>query len=111
MDVVAEHHFAENRLERASFLEMIERSARSSAYITHHWQHEQMASPRVCFLRSWLKLQMLRIIRRRDLKTELLPYWEDRAFYHACFRHQFIIESARPRNYECLGLVKLRGLK
>jgi glycosyltransferase involved in cell wall biosynthesis len=111
LDVIAEHHFDMDRLQRTSFLKAVEVSARSWAYVSYHWLHEKLAHSRLLLFKQSMKLKIYRAIRRRDLAVQVLPLWEERALYHYYFTAQYLVESKRPRNYERLGLVKLHGLK
>jgi glycosyltransferase involved in cell wall biosynthesis len=108
-NVVAEHHFSASRLERHAFLKAVELHARSMAYISHHWQHEKGLRSRRDFFKKLVKLNLHRILHRRDLAAQVLPSWEERVFHDYCFTSQYLIESRRPRNYDRHGLVKLRG--
>ena len=108
-NVVAEHHFSASRLERHAFLRAVELHARSMAYISHHWQHEKGLRSRRDFFKKLVKLNLHRILHRRDLAAQVLPSWEERIFHDYCFTSQYLIESRRPRNYDKHGLVKLRG--
>lgn len=108
-DIIADHHFSESRLGRPAFLRAVELSARSTAYISHHWEHEEQTHPRRYTFKKLVKLNLYRILRRRELAEQVLPMWEERVLYDYCFMSQYLIESRRPRNYERHGLVKLRG--
>ncbi len=108
-DVIAEHHFSEKRLHRSYFLKAVEVSARSWAYVSYHWLHENPGHPRFYLLKLSLRLKISRILRRRELAVQVLPLWEERALYDYYFITQYRIESARPRNYERFGFLKLHG--
>jgi ADP-heptose:LPS heptosyltransferase/glycosyltransferase involved in cell wall biosynthesis len=109
LDIVAEHHFNEDRFQRTYFLKAVEVSARSWAYVSYHWLHERPAFPMLDFFKRSMKLKIFRAIRYRETRVQVLPLWEERALYDYCFISQYLMESTRPRNYERFGLLKLRG--
>lgn len=109
-DAVAEHHFDESRLSRASFLDRARKEGRSWAYVAHHWEHREVAAPRRILMKSALYLAKRRALERPGRRNpEGLPEWEMDAVMQIHFHRQYLAERARPRNYEKYGLVKLGG--
>ena len=107
-DVTVEHHFDESRLLRANFLDTAGKMGRSSAYWAHHWEHEEVRRPRLALALAQLRLAKWRAQRRREtLGAEGMPEWEMVLVKQVNFQQQYLVERARPRNYERRGLVKL----
>lgn len=109
LHVVVDHDFDAGRLSRSFFRGAVARSARSAAYIAYHWEHRDAPpAPR----RPWrARAELLagRVLRRRQIRDELLPKWEHDRLYDLEFHRQFEVERRRPRNYERHGLVKIAG--
>ncbi len=106
--VTVEHHFEESRLARANFLDTARKMGRSSAYWAHHWEHEEVRRPRIELALARLRLAKWRAQRRRECQSpEGMPEWEMVLLKQVHFYRQYLLERARPRNYERHGLVKL----
>jgi glycosyltransferase involved in cell wall biosynthesis len=102
-----EHHFSADRLNTAGFALIAGNLGRSLAYLHHHWEHGNVKLPR---LRSIFANgnESIRAFRPSSASDVPEPKNLFRTF-HREFLKQFVIERARPRNYERHGLVKLRG--
>lgn len=107
-DISVEHHFSEDRLNTAGFEIIAQRLGRSLAYVHHHWEHGSVKIPRLRWA-FWKAMQKIR--GRHSARSDDAP---DPAhlfrIFHLAFLDQFLIERARPRNYERHGLLKLRGM-
>jgi hypothetical protein len=107
-DVTVEHHFDESRLLRESFLDTARRMGRSSAYLAHHWEHEEVGHPRLQLALARLRLAKWRRQRRGEFRgPEGMPEWEMVLLKQFYFYRHYLVERRRPRNYERHGLVKL----
>lgn len=106
-EVVAEHHFDESRLQRASLLETARKMGASSAYWIHHWDHEEIAYPRAHSALWRARLVKWRWTHRGDWAYEDgMPEWEMWMLWQYYKYRYYLIERRRPRNYEKHGLVK-----
>jgi glycosyltransferase involved in cell wall biosynthesis len=77
-DVVVEHHCAEERLTRASYLEAVEKIGRSQGYIDFHWRGAQIFRAQLVWqiLSNYAKLLFGRHLMPVELPKEGLPGWE-----------------------------------
>ena len=106
-DVVAEHHFDEARLRRASFLADAKKRGRGLAYIKHHWEHGSIPHPRL-----QLALTLYRLVKWRMKNTNQATNSEGIApmemwlVLHTYRLAHYLLERRRPRTYEKRGLVK-----
>ena len=109
-DVVVEHHCSQDRLARACFLDSAARGGRTRAYLAYHWRHSTVFAPRLRALKAAVKLRMLRTRRKSEITgVEGAPVWEmTQILYYQFFTH-YLVERARPRNYEDHGLIKRAG--
>jgi hypothetical protein len=108
LNVVVEHCFERSRLSRANFLTFARRLGRTSAYITHHWDHGALPAPGRRLVIAALRLAHGRLRRRRECAgPEGMPLWEMAAVQKVYLYRQYLIERRRPRNYEKHGLVRL----
>ncbi|MFY9621705.1 MAG: glycosyltransferase family A protein [Pyrinomonadaceae bacterium] len=106
--VTVEHHFDECRLLRTSFFETARKMGRSSAYLAHHWEHEEIRRPRVALALAQLRLAKWRVQRGREcLSPEGMPQWEMFLLKQVHFHRQYLVERRRQHNYERHGLVEL----
>jgi glycosyltransferase involved in cell wall biosynthesis len=107
-DTVIEHHPDADRLLRRSFLATAAKQGRSSAYVTHHWNHDKINWARVRAIKAAVRLAACRVakgvapVTRGDeegiSEREMLF-----AFYVSFFAH-YAIEYRRTRRYEHHGL-------
>jgi hypothetical protein len=111
-DVVVKHHFSPERLRRKAFLDKAVRGGRSEAYIDHHWRHLLIPLLRCRQISALLSLVIWRMCHLSEMtreegcaETEMLLVRR-----YATLSH-YRKEAKRPRNYECLGLRKVRGIK
>lgn len=105
-----EHHFDESRLLRASFLDSARKMGRSTAYVAHHWKHEEVRRPRVELALARLRLAKWRRQRRDECGgPEGMHEWEMVLLEKFYFLRHYLAERKRPRNYERRGLVKIAG--
>lgn len=111
-DVVAEHHFDESRLQRSTFIDIARKMGASSAYWSHHWEHEEIKDARWQMLLWAARLQKWRWTRRGEWKfSEGMPEWEMWMLWQYYKYRYYLTERKQPRNYERHGLVQLnRGI-
>jgi len=107
LEVAVEHHLDPSRLRRASFRDAAESRGRTLAYQQHHWEHVTVPDVERRLRRARLKLLLRSLASPRP--AEGMPLWEMALHERIAFLRQWRIESARPRNYERFGLVKVRG--
>lgn len=106
---VVEHHFTPDRLERRSFLARAMAEAKSSAYVSWHWRHENRSRGTLRLLHYRLLLVLKRLTRRDWLKPEGMPEWEINLVTGIGFEKQYRIERLRPPAYEKFGSTKLKS--
>lgn len=111
-DVVVKHHFSPERLHREAFLDKAVRGGRSEAYIDHHWSHLRIPLPRCKQISALLRLVIWRMCHLSEVTRQ-----------EGCAEREMLLvrrystlshyrkEAKRPRNYECLGLRKVRGIQ
>ena len=106
-DHAVEHHFAESRLSRPSFLRAAEVQGRCHAYVLHHWQHGARPAPVLHLLNDLLRLSRLRLIRTRQHSIEGAPESELALVASIYIEWQWLRERRRPRNYDRRGLKRV----
>jgi glycosyltransferase involved in cell wall biosynthesis len=107
LDAVVEHHFDQSRLLRESFMDRARKEGRCRAYVAHHWEHRELASPRRKAGVLTLRLLKTRITRRRErAHREGISEWELTMMERLYYYRQYLIERTRPRVYSRYGLVK-----
>jgi glycosyltransferase involved in cell wall biosynthesis len=107
---VVVHHPDASRLQRSAWLDAGRKRGRTWAYLLHHWRHEVVRFPRLCWLRFAAKLLLRRIIQPPGaFHDEGCPLWEMSYVGWMAQCRQFLVERRRPRNYAKRGLVKLSG--
>ena len=107
-DVVAEHHFDESRLSRSSFIDIARKMGASSAYWSHHWEHEEISDARWQAFAWRARLLKWRWTRRGEWKfDEGMPEWEMWMLWQYYKYRYYLVERRHPRNYERHGLIQL----
>jgi glycosyltransferase involved in cell wall biosynthesis len=108
--VAVEHHFDPVKLRYLQWVRNAEAAGRSRAYLIHHWQHEVIRSPllREAYFTVKLRARLGRRPPPKETDEGIAPWELSYRFDLAKFRH-FRVERRRPRNYDRLGLIKLRG--
>jgi glucosyl-dolichyl phosphate glucuronosyltransferase len=97
-----------SRLIRSSWLSTGRKHGASLAYLMHHWQHEDLPSPRLRAGYVALKLRLRRLLKPPVvLEAEGIDGWEMSYVSELEKCRQFLIERRRPRNYAKRGLRKL----
>ena len=82
----------------------------SKAYVLHHWQHEEVAFPRLRYYYLGLKLRLRRLLEPPPrLDDEGISPWEMSYVAQMEKCRQFLLERRRPRNYSKRGLTKQDG--
>ena len=98
--VVTEHHFDPSRLLRNSWLRQGETSARSMAFVHHHWDRKAMRLPSLQLLGWICALSLFRALRPPvALDAEACHRHEIRMVQNISFIKQYLIERKRPRKY------------
>lgn len=105
-DVVVEHHFDASRLGYAFLLAMAQGHERSNAYVAWHWEHQNYQAVHLRVLARRIRLALMRLTRRRELRGAAPPPWEENHVEVIAFFRQYLAERRRPRNYEKQGLIK-----
>jgi len=107
-DVVAEHHFDKSRLSRSSFIDTARKMGASSAYWSHHWEHEEIRDARRQAFVWRARLLKWRWTRRGEWKfDEGMPEWEMWMLWQYYKYRYYLVERRHPRNYERHGLIQL----
>jgi glucosyl-dolichyl phosphate glucuronosyltransferase len=107
-DVIAEHHFDQTRLQRSSFLETAEKMGASSAYWSHHWEHEEINDARWQMFLWGARLKKWRWTRRGEWKfSEGMPEWEMWMLWQYYKYRYYLDERRQPRNYAKHGLIQI----
>jgi len=107
-DAPVEHFFNEKRMSRVEWLKSAVKRGATKAYISHHWEHEEIIKPLYGYLKALLSLYSWR-------GGHLDACWladgcameEMQLVKKASFLKHYMIEKKRPRNYEYHGLVKI----
>jgi glucosyl-dolichyl phosphate glucuronosyltransferase len=98
------HHPEPSRLLRCSWLAGAIQRGRTTAYVTHHWEHAVVHFP--ALQKLWMRTKLLlRRLSRGPARPESegCPAWEMSYLFKIEFLKQFQMEAKRPRNYECHG--------
>jgi glucosyl-dolichyl phosphate glucuronosyltransferase len=97
-----------SRLTRSSWLSSARKHGVSTAYIMHHWSHQEIPSPELRCRYSALKLSLRRLFQPPPAPdSEGISPWEMSYVVELERCRQFLIERARPRNYSLRGLRRL----
>jgi glycosyltransferase involved in cell wall biosynthesis len=103
------HYFSEDRLLRPGWLKAARSFGRSKAYLLHHWQHQIISRVRLRLSRALGAYSLWRLLNWRQCsqgegisEQELILLEKIHRLRH------YLVERARPRNYELKGLVKLQ---
>ena len=103
-DPAVEHHFSEEKVTRASFIDAMRRGGQFGAYIAYHWHSEHWRHPRLRFVAAALELNWARIKRWRQWrKHPALPEWEIPLLMRYFARKHYLLERKRPRRYAASG--------
>lgn len=106
-DVVVEHHFAPDRLLRASLLQMAAALGRSGGYLSRHWNHENLRLPALRLAKCRLWLRAWRLAHPGALlQQEGVSRPEIELVQKVAFLEQYRQERKRPAHYEKHGLVR-----
>jgi glycosyltransferase involved in cell wall biosynthesis len=109
-EVCVEHHFDPDRLRRESFIARAIYGGRSRAYLSYHWQHQNIKWLRLRYWKAWLRLKCYRASMRFKSSAPVegieLPEFDRVCGLH--FYRQYLRERRRPRNYARHGLLKLK---
>jgi glycosyltransferase involved in cell wall biosynthesis len=102
------HYADQSRLLRRHCLSGAQNFGACVAYILHHWRHEKLAAPRLCYYYLAFKLIVRRMVQPPPaLDAETAPPWEASYLAGMAKCRQFLLERRRPRNYSKRGLRKL----
>ncbi|QDV74672.1 glycosyltransferase [Botrimarina mediterranea] len=103
------HCFDPIRLTRPSLLQSAEKTGRSTAYVTRHWEHEKPTFLWLRLLRKRLQLVWWRLRNRtgRDDESEGADDKELDLYQIAVFYKSLINEWRRPANYSRHGLERI----
>lgn len=97
------HHFGEERLLRASWLESACRRGRKGAYLAHHWYHRKYDWPSVRGAWASARLGYWRFRRPAELRAEEgCAEWEMLLVREVSFWRQYVCERPRPAKYRRL---------
>ena len=92
---------------RKSLLHLADRQARSSAYLSYHWNHQNESDLPRRIARAAIGLAVFRLRNLRACRaSEGVPPRELDYVSRLAWLRQMRIEQRRPRNYELHGLVK-----
>ena len=106
-DASVVHHFAPDRLTRASLEMRAVRQGQSEAYVAHHWDHRSPKHIRRHLPRQWLQVLNQRLrARARHPWADGMALREMDRLEQLAFSRQMLIERRRPRHYDKNGLVK-----
>ncbi len=108
LDTVVEHHFDETRLERSHFLKVVERMARSQAYVRYHCDWRNWF-PRSRMASSLVRLLGLRILGGGRGRQQGVSYRE-LCYVSQFFTHQqYLAMQGQPRRYGALRNCRAPG--
>jgi len=100
------HHLNASRLLRKSWLKAARARGRTQAYLGHHWHHNRPPNTKFAFI-LLAKLLGRRLLQRPPNRNmEGCQPWEISYVAQISMLRQWKIESKRPPNYHCRGLVK-----
>ena len=108
LDTQVEHHFDSSRLSSSFWLNAIQRSAESWAYVAHHWEHRDV--PRVRWRRGKRRLRLALTQwqhRKEEVPEGCVPEWKLRLLWDIHFYSSFLRERRVPRKYPKCGASKL----
>ena len=106
-DHSVEHHFAESRLSRASFLGAARMQGRCHAYVQYHWQHGFRWAPMRHLSKKLLSLAKLRLTSMGQHSAEGVSEAELGLVASIHVEWQWLRERKRPRNYDRRGLKRV----
>ncbi len=108
--VTVEHHFAPERLLRASLVEAARKRGRTTAYIAWHWNHKSIHLPRLQAIIAKARVAAYRAAKGfPSLSEEGSSDMEMRLEQNAAFFQQYLVEAKnRVRNYREHGLTRIR---
>jgi glycosyltransferase involved in cell wall biosynthesis len=105
---LALHQLDPSRLRRRAWLDDAVRRGRTRAYLRYHWEHHDLAFPRLRYLLYSIKLHARRLVDRPpQIDGEGCPAWEMSYVTERAMCEQFLRERLRPRNYARRGLARL----
>jgi hypothetical protein len=108
-EAVVVHHPDPSRLIRSSWLSSARKHGASTAYLCHHWEHQEVRNPRMRAGCLQLKLRLRRMAQPPPPPdAEGIAAWEMSYAARLETLRQFLNERRRPRNYSKRGLRKLR---
>jgi glycosyltransferase involved in cell wall biosynthesis len=100
-----EHHFDASRLSRQAMLEAARKLGKSNAYITWHWEHASVTSPRLKLAKAMARLGYYRLKNNRDCRrVEGAAAWEIQLLTDVHYFRHYLAEQKRPRRYQPRGL-------
>ena len=109
MNVCIEHHFEVSRLKRASWVCAAKQRGESLAYIGHHWEHWGCKLGRMRLLGAKARLAAWRARQTNLIEEDGCSEAELGLIFQLAMIRAHLKESKRERNYERLGLIKVRG--
>jgi len=111
-DALVVHHFEPSRLLHSQWLAAASKRGYSSAYLLHHWQHDEVKNPLMRLYYFAAKLRLRRILQPPvPMEAEGCAPWE-MSYVHAIeMCRQFLKERQRPRNYLRHGLKKQQAFR
>lgn len=95
-----EHHFDLSRLTRRTLLSMAERMGRSEAYISYHWEQNEMAATFAKRWRAGILLLGSRLVTPWNAITARAPLWELQRVQTLAYWRQLAGFVGAPRNYQ-----------
>ena len=108
LHVCVEHHFDPSRLGRETWVAGAGKRGESHAYMGHHWEHWRGRFIRARLWREQYRLANWRSRNPDRMGADGCSEEELQLIYNCGGLRGHLSESARPRNYEHHGLVKLR---
>jgi len=104
------HHVEPSRLSRRSFVQRAEAEGHSRAYMAHHWEHQEIRFPFLRMCAAFVRLHVRRLVQGASWPHEEgIAEWEFLSVRRLAFRHQYLRERRRVRQYAKRGLVKLES--
>lgn len=105
-DVTVEHHFAPDRLLRASLLKMAAAQGCAGGYLARHWTQDPIPVPAVRLAKCRLWLRLWRLCHPRSLtQVEGASATELTLLEKVTYLEQYRRELKRPPRYDRRGLV------
>ena len=106
-NAVVVHRPGELRLRRGDWLNTARKKGRQAAYVSYHWEHNDIPTPRREWLRNLIKLHLRRMVEPQpSLDSEGVSAWETNYVQYMETCRRFCVERRRPRNYSRRGLEK-----